>query len=537
MLRRILLFVVMCWAWSGGALLAGDGVSAEIDRRLAEEVFAKHAGPMLAPRTSDEIFLRRVYLDLVGQPPTPDEVREFVRDTSEGKRSAKIAALVADPRFGVNAANYWRDVLLARAQTTGEGPSMDLAATEAWFALQFNANAPWDQMVRSMIQAEGPVRDKGEGALFLAQRFSDVAIAGEVSRIFLGIQIQCAECHDHPTDGWKRQQFHELAAFFPRVGIMRFERTPGRGEQKLASYDSGPQERTQRTRFVGVPQHYMPDLRDPASPGTLIEPAFFLNGQRLKSEATDAERRQAVSQWLTARENPWFSKAFVNRLWAELVGEGFQEPVDDLGAGRECASPLTFEYLATQFADRRYDIKWLYQTVLETAAYQRESRPRRQPSGAPFAANVPQPLRADQFAAVLSQAIGQDVVGSRQGQGGQYPYLVMSPLQKLFSYDPSVRRDEIAGTIPQVLLLMNSDVVNRAVNATDDRSVLGKLLKAAGSDHEAVTALYLQVLSREPSQPETKVCLDYLKAAENHGQGCEDLYWTLLNSEELRYRN
>ena len=521
MSRRIIwLAAITSMAWlSALPLRADESASAEVDRRLADEVFARWPGQPLAPRTKDEIFLRRVYLDLVGQQPTPAEVRQFVGDSAPDKRSAKIAALLGDPRFGANAAYYWRDVILARAQTAGEGPSVHLGPTEAWFTQQFNDNVPWDQIVRSLVAAQGPFRDHGEAALFLAQRFAPVGVAGEMSRIFLGIQIQCAECHDHPTDRWKRQQFHEFAAFFPRVGSAPFERTKGaRRESQVASFDDAPQVRPPNMRYAGVPEYFMPDLQDPSSQGTLIAPGFFVTGKRLEAGALDAQRRQSLAEWLTARDNPWFAKAFVNRVWAELVGEGFYEPIDDLGPDRSCSAPQTLEFLADTFTDRNYDIKWLYRTILETAAYQRESRPRRKPDEAPFAANVPQPLRADQIGSVLSQVVGYDVIGSRLSPSRQN--LMLTPLHTLFGYDPSSRRDEVASSIPQALLLMNSEVLNRAVTARNGDSLLAKLLAAAKSDEQAVIDLYLQTLAREPSEREKKVCLEHVKSVGDRGDAC-----------------
>ena len=511
--------------------------SIELDRVLTEELFTKlPVGTTLAPPTSDAIFLRRAYLDLVGCQPTAEEVRRFLNDPSAEKRSGLIATLLGDPRFGANAAYYWRDVINARATTAGEGPSMHLGPTEAWLTQQFNDSVGWDKIVRAMIEAKGPFRDHGEAALLLSQRFSPVGLAGETSRIFLGIQIQCAECHDHPTDRWKRHEFHEFAAFFPRVGLAPFERAKGaRREAQVASFDDAPQVRPSNMRYAGVPEYFMPDPKNPSSPGTPIAPAFFLSGKKLDVGAKDIERRGALAEALTARDNPWFAKAFVNRIWAELVGEGFYEPVDDIGPDRACSAPRTLDYLAGGFTERGYDVKWLYRTIMQSAAYQRESRPRRRAEDIPFTANAPQPLRADQLSSVLTQIVGFDVAGSRVPPGAQMSTL--TPLHKLFGYDPSNRRDEIAPTIPQALMLMNSEVLTRAVNAQPEDAMLAKLLAAAPDDARAVTELYLRCLAREPSERERKVCLEHVAAVGERTAAFEDLLWSLLNSEELRFRN
>ncbi len=515
--------------------------AAEIDRRLADELFVGlQAGEQLAPRVSDEIVLRRLYLDLVGTAPTPDEIKLFVADQAAGKRSAKAAALLNDPRFGVNVGNYWRDVLLARQNTVGEGPTAAVEALEVYLARSFNDNVPWDKLVRSFIVAVGPASDHGETAIYLAQRVDAAEVASEMSRLFLGIQIQCAQCHDHPTDRWKRKHFHEFAAFFPRAGVKRFERMPGgRGEPQIAAFDDGPMERTQRTRFVGLREHLMFDPKAPDKPGVAVTPAFFLTGQRLEADATDERRRQALAEWMTTRDNPWFAKAFVNRTWAELVGEGFYEPVDDMGPDRRASAPRTLDYLAGQFAERNCDVKWLYLAIVQTEAYQRESRPRRAPEATPFTANVSQPLRAEQMIAVLSQAVGVDVAGPRKPLAGQGQVTLgqRSLLHGLFGYDPSIRREEVSASIPQALLLMNSEALNRTVTAQQSGSKLFQLLAAAPTDEQAVIDLYLQTLSRRPNAREQAICLEFVANVGNRAEAFEDLFWSLLNSEELRFRN
>src|SRR6185503_10956197 len=138
----------------------------------------------------------------------------------------------------------------------------------------------------------------------------------------LGIQIQCAQCHDHPTDRWKRQQFHEFTAFFPRVAVRRQPAKDGKPGLELASFDDGPESRRPGMFGSGAREHFMPDLKDPSARGTLMTPTFFATGDALETGATDDERRGSLADWMTSEQNPWLATALVNRLWAELVGEG-----------------------------------------------------------------------------------------------------------------------------------------------------------------------------------------------------------------------
>jgi hypothetical protein len=290
---------------------------------------------------------------------------------------------------------------------------------------------------------------------------------------------------------------------------------------------------------AGALEYFMPDPADPAGPGKQMTPAFFLTGQSLQPGASDRDRRQALGTWLTARTNPWFARAFVNRLWSELMGEGFFEPVDDLGRDRDTAAPRTLDFLAGRFIACDYDVKWLFRTLMETEVYQRESRPRRNPEQPPLLANVPQPLRADVLVDVLCDALGVDLttaraVGTRASRG---PATNRRQLQSLFGYDPSAPRDGITASIPQVLLLMNSPIVNQALEAGTSQSILGLLLANTPDDRDVAVALYLRCLARRPSDDELAICLECVQGADNRTEAFEDLLWGLLNSEEFRHRN
>ncbi len=155
-------------------------------------------------------------------------------------------------------------------------------------------------------------------------------VTAEVSRIFLGIQIQCAQCHDHRTDRWKREQFHELTAFFPRLAVKRSNNGDQRAFRVQGDDKAGGKRAPGAADNVTL-EHHMPDLNDPQAEGKLMQPVFFATGQKLELGMSDAERRATLAKWLTAPEDVYFSQAFVNRLWAELVGRGFAEPVDDMG--------------------------------------------------------------------------------------------------------------------------------------------------------------------------------------------------------------
>lgn len=529
----VLAFGLASWARAGEP--KGENTSAEVDRLLAEEVFKSlPASAKLAGRTKDTAFLRRVYLDVVGQNPSPGEITAFVLDPAKDKRARVVENLLADSRYGVNWGRYWRDVILYRR--SNEQALFLATQLEPFLVEQLNRNADWGQIARQFVEAQGATSEHGETGLITAQLAEPVDVAAETSRIFLGIQIQCAQCHDHPTDRWKRQQFHEFAAFFPRVGISR-SMTGGQPGLTIVANDNGPMTRGPGPFRQGAREHAMPNLKDPASEGTVVAPVFFVTGQKLDTGTADAVRRGALADWMTSKENPWFAKAIVNRLWAELVGEGFYEPVDDMGPDRACSAPKTLDYLASQFVEHGFDVKWLLRTIVATDAYQRESRPRRNPDAAPFTANVPQRLRADQLVDVLSAATGFEIAGGQPATQGRIQFGPRQQLGQMFGYDPSMRRDQVTSSIPQALMLMNGQLVNRFVDARQTATKLGQLLASKADDEEVAVELYLRCLAREPNDAELKVCLDHVKAAAGRTEAFEDIFWSLLNSEEIRYRN
>lgn len=529
-----------CW-WPGllgvawGAGPTPQASAAQVDQLLAKESPVpeeKQAG-----RTDDETFLRRVSLDLVGELPTPEDVIRFSLDPATDKRAKAVERLLASPLYGQNWGRYWRDVIMYRRSE--DRALLVVPALTSYLTTELNKNTPWDQLARSFITATGNVQTEGSTGLIMAQAGRPEETTAEVSRIFLGIQIQCAQCHDHPTDRWKREQFHQLTAFFPRVAARPVRSATQRGFEVVG--DDGPVggRVNNNNRFRGTPEHFMPDLKDPAAAGTRMTPVFFVSGEQLAIGAPDSERRGKLADWLTAESNPWFAKALVNRVWSELVGEGFYEPVDDIGPDRDCVAPETLDQLAADYVASGYDTKWLLKTIIATDAYQRDSRNRRLPNESPFTANCPQRLRADQLYNALTTALRlTEFSAPAGGRGGGVLAALNTPrgqFNQAFGYDPSLRRDEVSGSIAQALLLMNSRQINDAVS-TDRNPQLRRLFADVEDDESLAIELYLRTLARQPSERELKTCLEYVAEVKQRNEAFEDILWSLINSTEFLYR-
>jgi hypothetical protein len=514
----------------------------DLDRMVDESLGGKNVAP--ARQADDEVFIRRVTLDLTGKPPTPKDVARFVGNKDPRKRQKSIDQLLDSPDFALNWARYWRDVIAYHA--TAEQPRrVNFADFETWLSEQFQANRPWDEIVTEMLTATGQTDESGATALLVAhstnQRFQPVELAGEASRIFLGVQIACAQCHDHKTDSWKRTQFHEFAAFFAGTQVRRMPKAQNAPFVRVV--------RDQR----GAPRHAMPDLENPEKL-IPVTPQFFLASLESVPGETDgldaAELRALAASYITGQDNPWFARAFVNRIWYELVSEAFYMPIDDIGPEREAQSPEILDALASQWAGGGYDIKWLYQTILNTRLYERQSRSSKREAGlTPFAAACPSRLRSDQIFDALSQALDippggrlparpNDAMAAGPAAGALAPARpgLRQNFNMLFGVDPSTPRDEVMGTIPQALFLMNHPQINRLMRSAP-RTALGKILAENPDDRMALQAVYLKVLARGPNDDELRVCGQHIQQVGGRAEAFEDIYWALVNSTEFVSRH
>jgi hypothetical protein len=531
--------------------LDSAAIDAMLDKALIE------SKTPVSPATSDEEFVRRVFLDVTGKLPTIDQMRGFVHSRDKGKRAKLIEMLLTTPAYADNWARYWRDVVSFRAPNE-QANQINYPAFETWLAEQLLRNKPWDQIASDIITAKGTTADNGAASFVMAESSQAVELAGEVSRVFMGVQIQCAQCHDHPSDKWKRQQFHEFAAFF--AGISQ-KRVNPMMNPPIIEVRSAP----------NVPRYTMPDLKDPTKQNP-VNPKFFLgeDAPTLERLTTD-QRRALAASYVTGQDNPWFAKAFVNRVWGVVMGEGFYNPVDDIGANKEAHNPEVLEAVALAWQQGGYDIKWLFRTILNTRAYQRESRSTNIAAGrTPFASNCPTRLRADQIFDALAQALDlppetftranpaqiekyrkaqrealmlgiadrpkaeQEAILSRVATPGG-PNSPRGRFNKTFGVDPSTATDDILGTIPQALYLMNSPAVNNGVKATPN-SMLGELLRSTPDNRAVLNVIYLRVLAREPNGKEVRVCGNYIENVGNRVEAFEDILWSLVNSTEFLSR-
>jgi hypothetical protein len=513
--------------WQNAPLAVAE--PAEIDRLVAHELQADNLEP--APLTTDEQFVRRVTLDLTGQLPVPADVTEFVADRDPNKRAKLIDRLLDSDEYARHWSRYWGDVIGARiADPRGRLLSR---AFDLWMADQLKNNRGWDAVVRAMLTAGGECRFDDDGQhganFFLAShRGPDAANeqAAETARVFLGIQIQCAQCHDHPFDQWKREQFHQLAAYYARVG----ERPVRDGNRQVG------------VELAALPrgEHQMPSKEDPRK-GTFMTPTF-LDGRSAGSDLPDRQRRKALADAVVDGNDYWFAGAYVNRIWGELMGQSFYEPVDDMGPRKEAVLAPVLVRLASSFRASHFDVKQMFRTVMNSQTYQRQIRlGETADQHLHFAAAYPTRLPADALWESLVGVLGNlgggrfqapgpgmgiaALYGFRPGLEGQF--------KQEFDFDPSQKADEVEGSIPQALLLMNNPTVNQRIQATGT-NLLGRILKAYPQDDDALRMVYLRTLARKPTDGELQKCRGYIAKAGSRAEAFEDILWALINSTEFQ---
>jgi hypothetical protein len=474
----------------------------------------------LPPLVDDATFLRRASLDLTGKLPTPEEMRRWLADRSSDKRALLIDKLLDSEAYAVNWGRYWRDTVTYH--TPASSNYLRWKLFDDWWVEQIRRNRPWNETVATLVKATG-INDEQAPVNYLTALYGNpVEIAATTSRVFLGVQIQCAQCHDAKTEPWKRNQFHQLAAFFGRARLIQHKDVNGRGTPYAID-----------GRADG--QYYMTDKHDPEK--LIPMQPRFLTGESVSIEATDAERRAALAKFLTSPTNPWFGRAYVNRMWTALLGWGFYPSVSDLGTEKprfeKALTVLEKDWIASG-----YDVRWLFRTIALTRAYQSRMQPvvsRTSPSPA----LCPSRMRAEQIYEALQQVLGFDENDKSipAPAPGSAPAVqrhtgTRHMVYHAFRVDPSLPNAEVQGTISQALLLMNSQLVN-SFTAAKGKTLLANLLAEKKTDEEIITILYERAVSRRPTDREREVCVRYLARVGQREEALEDILWSLVNSTEF----
>ena len=480
-----------------------------VDALLAERSDAE--GIETAPLASDAEFLRRAYLDLTGRIPRVNEARDFLQDTRPDRRRLLIDSLLERPDHATHLAVTWRQFLLpdsANVQIFGGAGGF-----EVWLRDNFADNKPYDQMVRELLLAQGNLGGSQSGPLlfYTAVQGKPEELAANTSRAFLGVQIQCAQCHDHPFDHWSQRDFWGYAAFFARL--------------------SRPQGQQQFLTVVADAEDGEVSLPDTEE----VVPPQFLGGEVVFDEA-GMTRRQKLADWFTAPDNPFFAKAAVNRVWAHLFGRGLVDPVDDMGNHNAVSHPELMDELADYFVRSGYDLRGLVRVLANTEAYQRTSA---SPDGTEVPADLfvrmaIKSLTAEQLYDCLEVATCRRESAVTQQYSGQRFDVSRQAFLTKFS-DPAAGPTDYHAGIPQALTLMNGSIMRDAVDL-EKSDVLVALRAPFFTDENRVETLFLATLTRLPTDAEREKFLGYVEmrsTREEKNQALADILWALLNSAEF----
>lgn len=471
------------------------------------------AGVVPTSPANDAQFYRRIHLDIIGTIPSAEKVARFLADSSPDKRARAVDALLEDSRYAEHWANYWDQVLMGR-QTRSQ--LVDRIAFREWLKAQFAANVPYDRFVRELLTASGlnstgggvgrlvglrlpgePAADTADasgrsvnGAVNWTLKYlqTPADLAGTASRVFLGVQIQCAQCHDHKTEKWTQDDFRRFAACFSSVRAVPLDTGQVRGVRRMEL----------REAPAALP-------RRPARQGLAEFAAYApaaLDGTALPAGGS---RRNALADWITNQQNPWFARAIVNRMWAHFLGRGFVDPIDDFRPSNPVVLPELLDRLAVHFQATGYDLKQLIRLIVSTEVYQLSSRlGGKQDDGNQLWARFRlKPMEPETLVEALMTATGLGEILDRQARGNveQLKALISRQFAFLFDVDEEFEQKEFQGTIPQALLFINGQLLSRAT-APVEGSSLRRVLSEWSEDHERIARLYLCALGRKPTGAE-----------------------------------
>jgi len=491
-----------------------------IDRLLAEKWAEARLAP--APPADDATFLRRVSLDLIGKIPRAPEASDFIDDPSPQKRTRLVDEYLDGGPYTKYSTEIYRSLILPEADTDPQ--ARFIAPTfEAWLGRKVDENAGYDQIVREVLTTK---LSKGKGnpfatraeptplAFYVAKGGKPENLAAGTARVFLGIRLECAQCHNHPFARWKREEFWGLASFFAGVGKQ------GEGDN-----------------FNTIKE--VASRHELTIPGTeKVVKAAYLDGGTPKFTAK-SEGRALLADWVTADDNPYFARAAVNRVWAGFFGNGLVEPVDDMGADNPPSHPELLDELATQFRTHGYDLKFLIRALTTSKAYGLSSAVGRGESAPPLFAAMPvRGLAPGQLFDSLALATGYK-------EGAPNRFGIEADTGKARFLEQFANRDEKPTesqmSILQALTLMNGSIVSGAT-ALETGDTIAAITDPESpnlrSTADRIEQLYLATLTRRPRPEELSMLLAFVdRAGPEAGKSraaTADVFWALLNSPEFR---
>jgi hypothetical protein len=480
-------------------------------------------GVLPSESCTDSEFIRRSALDCIGRLPTAEEARTFLADPAPDKRGKWVSKILSDPNYADHWAVKWGDLIRPNPSRVGVKPVFLL---DLWLRDVFRRNVPYDAMVRELLTAQGNSHQYGPVAVARDKR-DPVDASGFVSQIFLGVRMECAKCHHHPSEKWAQEDYYQLAAFFGKMrsrgqGIS----APISGEVEMWWYDPAGK---------GVTHPLTETVLTPKVP----------DGPEMPYTSGTDPRAQLVD-WMVDPKNPFFARAIVNRMWGEFMGKGIVEPVDDFRASNPPSNPELIDWLSADFVAHGFDLKHLMRRILETAAYQRSSLPNA--SNAADQRNFARSLRRRLPAEVLLDAVG-DLTGARDTLGGlpagsravqTWNHKLSSEFMDAFGRpNPSLEcpcERERKPTVVQSLHLMNSNGLQAKL--VSGKGKAAQWAASSKSPEEVVREIYLSAYAREPDAVELQSASAHLSRGDvPRAESVQDVVWAVMNTPEFVFNH
>jgi len=510
---------------------SSERVVGVVDNLISQSWEDNEATP--SPIAEDAEWIRRVYLDVVGHIPPVAKVQEFLENTDPDKRSKLIDELLEDPDYVRNFTEVWTNILIGRNTPM----RTSRAGMRKFLREAFAKNRPWNDIVYDLVTAEGHFEENGAVNFVLAQLDGGanadeyhVLATANVTRIFLGQQVQCTQCHNHPFNDWKQNQFWEFNSFLRqtrRVDHQKYNPQTGRMDDDYSElvYEN----------FTG-PVYF----ENRAGLMQVAYPSYL--GNELDRDAVD--RREELGR-LMCKDDPTHqvARAMVNRMWGHYMGYGFTRPVDDMGPHNPESHPEVVTALTDEFVASNYDLKKLSRWICNTRAYNLTSQfnPNNQFDN-PAAGEVPlfshmyvKTMQAEQLYDSLIIATNADRAGgagfdAAESQRERW----LTDFLRIFGGNEDEEPTNFNGSIPQALLMMNGALVQKAISAEPGSYIHAVLSDPRHrNDVARIDAFYVSALGRSPTRAETGQLQKMMKSYRDPVQAYQDLYWALLNSNEF----
>ncbi|MFN0127402.1 MAG: DUF1549 domain-containing protein, partial [Verrucomicrobiales bacterium] len=468
---------------------------------------------------SDEVFLRRVYLDTIGMLPTPDEHAAFMNDPAADKRDRVVDQLLARKEFTELWVMKFAELLQIRTNPTNQVSYKSSLLYFNWLQDRIAKNVPFNQIVREVISASGGTFKTPATNYYQIER-DTLKLTENLAQVFMGMRIQCAQCHNHPFDRWTTDDYYGFAAFFAQIGRKQSE-----DPRELVVFNSGGGE---MKHLVG---------------GREVKPKFL--GGTEPEVKPGQDRRAVVAEWLTSPENPYFAKNLANIIWAHFLGVGIVDPVDDIRISNPATNPELLDELGRRFIAYNYDFKRLVRDITTSKTYQRTTHANE--SNTLDGRNFSRALIRRQRAEVLLDAISQvtDTKNKFQGlpEGARAVQIADGNVSTYFlrTFGRAERATvcscevKMEPNLGQALHLLNGDTTHNRIGGG---KVIEKQLQAGTPPAAILDDLYLRCFSRRPTAAErTELDAALAEAGEAPQQVLEDIFWALLNSKEFMFNH